>query len=698
MNSNITTEYPLGLIIFCLALAFLYTFFLYRKNNKFTDISKFKIRLMAVLRFTAVFLISVLLLSPVIKYLNITIEKPIIIIAQDNSESLVFQKDENNLAEYQKQIEALSVKLSENYEPVFYSFGEKSEKLQSFDYKQKETNISDLIEEIQNTYFNKNVGALIIASDGIYNKGINPLYSTTDINFPVYTIGLGDTTVYPDFSISKVRNNKIAFLGNKFPIQVYVDAKKLKGKTSTLKVFNNNIQIYSEQISVTSNEETKIIDLEVEAKTLGVQRFVIQISSLPDEKNLLNNYKEVAIEILDSRQKILIVANSPHPDISAIRQSLEDNDNYEVTYTKIDDFKGSIDEYNLVILHQIPSATNSATSLLSEIVSKDIPVIFIVGAQSSFNNINSLDLGLKITHLNSAFDESQSVLNTNFSLFEIEEDFTELVSKFPPLVCPFGTYDVSANLNVLMYQKINSIKTDYPLIAFNSETQSFNAKSCYITGEGIWRWRIYNYIEYQNQDLFDEFINKIIQYMALRVNKDRFVVDVDKIIDENKNVIFDSEVYNESYELVNNNDVNLDITDSAGNVFSYILDKNNKKYTLNVGTFPVGDYVYSANTKLDDEVFTKKGTFSVVKINLEAENIIADHNLLNQLSEQNNGQFYYPTQIDSLLANIQTNKNIVPISFSDKQLTDVINLKWLFFLIVGLISLEWFFRKFFGSY
>ncbi len=698
MNTNLTTEYPFWLIVFCLILAFLYTFILYRNNEKFGDIAKYKTWIMSVLRFTAVFLISVLLLSPVIKYLNTNIEKPIIIIAQDNSESLLLQDKNNELSDYQVKLKQLTDKLSETYEPVFYTFGEKVNKDSTIDFTEKETDFSLLFDEIQNTYYNKNVGALIIASDGIYNNGVNPLYKTSDVFFPVYTIGLGDTTVYPDFSISKTRNNKIAFLGNKFPIQVYVDAKKLKGKSSTLRVYNYGNQLFSQQLNIQGEDETEIIDIELEANTIGVQRYVIQITPLNIESNTLNNRTEIAIEILDSRQKVLILANSPHPDISAIQQALEDNDNYEVEYFRINDFTGSVKEYNLVILHQLPSETNYATTILSEIQTKSIPVIFITGAQSSFNNLNSLNFGLKITHLNKAYDESSPVLNTSFSLFEIEEDFAELVKKFPPLICPFGEYEKSASLNVLMKQKINGISTDYPLLAFNSETQNFAAKTCYITGEGLWRWRIYNFIEKENHDLFDEFINKIFQYMALKVNKDKFVVDVDKIIDENESVIFDAEVYNQSYELINNEDVNLDIIDSAGNVYSYIFDKSNQKYTLDVGSFPIGDYSYSANTKIDNEVTVKKGNFSVMSVNIEAQNIIADHTLLNQLSEQNNGKFYYPQQLDSLLNEIENNNNIVSISYSEKKLTDVLNFKFLFFLIVGLLSLEWFFRKFFGSY
>lgn len=698
MNNSIVTEQPIWLIIICLALAFLYSFILYRKSKQFEDLSKFKIKIMSVLRFFSVFIISFLLLSPVIKHLSITIEKPIIVFAQDNSESIILQDKHNQLSEYQQNIENIYNQLSEEYKIEYFSFGEEVSEEKAFEFDQKQTDFSELISEVNNTFFNRNVGALIISSDGIYNKGINPLYSTDDVFFPIYAVGLGDTTVYPDFSISNVRHNKIAFLGNKFPLLIFIDAKKLQGKKTNLKVYFGENQIFSKEIAIKKTEETVIEDVQIEAVAIGVQKYTIKIESLNEEKNKLNNIQEIAIEVLDSRQKILIIANSPHPDIGAIRKSLEDNDNYEIDYFNANDFSGSVKEYNLIILHQIPSLTNSATSLLTEISEKNIPTIFIFGAQSSYNNLNNLDKGLKITHLNNAFDEAQPFFNDNFAIFEIDEDFSSLLKKVPPLVCPFGTYEVSADLNVAIFQKINGIETDYPMISFSADNVNNSTKTCYISGEGIWRWRIYDYLENENHEKFDEFINKTIQYMALKINKDKFVVDVNKIINENENIIFDAEIYNDTYELVNENDVGLEITDSIGNVFNYNFDKSNKKYILDVGRFPIGDYKYSAKTLIDNEIKTKSGNFSIVKVNIESENTIADHNLLNQLALQNNGKFYYPEQLDSLSFDIVNNDNIVPISYSDKQLTDLLNLKWIFFLILGLLSAEWFFRKFFGGY
>ena len=201
-----------------------------------------------------------------------------------------------------------------------------------------------------------------------------------------------------------------------------------------------------------------------------------------------------------------------------------------------------------------------------------------------------------------------------------------------------------------------------------------------------------------NTEIFDNLINQIVQYLALQINKDRFIVNCKKIINENENILFSAEVYNQTYELINEKDVSLDITNSEGKVFSYVFSKTNKSYYLDVGILPEGKYNYTAKTTLDDNQLLKKGSFTVVPVDVEAENTIANHQILFKIANQNGGKLFYPNQFDSLMQNIRANENIAPISFSNKELTDVLNLKWLFFVILGFLSLEWFLRKFFGGY
>ncbi len=696
MNKSIITEYPAYFLIFTLALAFLYAFILYRKDKKYKDLAKQKIWIMATLRFLSVFIIASLLLSPLLKSLNIKIEKPIIVFAQDNSESIVV--GEKDIDVYKNDINVFLDKTNKNFETEKYNFGNEIQKKLDFIFEDKYTNISNLITSISDKYYNRNIGALIIASDGIYNQGINPIYAAKNIQFPIYTIKMGDTTIYKDINIKEIRHNKIAFVGNKFPIEVLMNAKKLKGQTTTLNVFSNGKNVFSKRINIDNNNFSKKINLEIEAEKSGVQQYSVSLTKHENEKNTKNNSQIFAIDVIDSKQKILIVANSPHPDISALKNAINTNQNFEVDFVTINQLEQNVNEYNLVILHQIPSKTNPASKLLSEISKNNTPTLFIFGTQSNFENINKLDNGLTINHLRNSYDEALIRQNKDFTLFEIDEDFLKITNKFPPLITPFGDYKIGSGTKTLFYQKIKTISTNKPLIAISPENLNNESKTAFITGEGIWRWRIQNYIQENNTELFDNLINQIVQYLALRINKDRFIVDVPNIIKETNDINFTAEIYNESYELINNEDVTVDITNSEGKVFSYIFSKNNKLYFLEIGTLPVGNYSYSAHSKIDNKDVTKNGSFTITEVNIETENTIANHQILYQLANENGGKMYDYTTLNELLEDLKKNENITPISFSNKELTDFLSFKWIFFLILFLLSLEWFLRKFYGGY
>jgi len=651
---------------------------------------------MAAFRFIAVFIIAMLLLSPLIKSTRKYIEKPVVIFAQDNSESVVMNKDSDMYrTKLKPEINSLIDKLSEKFEVNSYSFGQSINEELAFDFTDKNTAISYLFDELKNRYSNRNVGAVIISTDGIYNEGTNPVYSASDFGFPVYSIALGDTNIQKDIILTEVNYNKIVFLGNRFPIQSVVDVKELKGVKTNLSIFNGNTAVFSTELSVNSDSYTEIVNTELEAKKTGLQHYRINLSKDNREINLKNNYREIVIEVIDSRQKILILANSPHPDISAIRESLKSNENYEVQYYTIKDFQKSVIGYNLLILHQLPSHSNPVTSLLQEIYKNEIPVLFITGSQSSVQNLNNLKTGINIISSKESLEESQASFNDQFILFEIGEKTRDFFSSAPPLITPFGNYSINSSAQVLFFQKIKSIITTKPLLYFSQQADN---KTGFITGEGIWRWKIYDYAQHSNHEQFNDLINKIVQYLALKLNREPFNVYNKNVLDENEPVIINAELYNQSFELINEPDVNIEILNEENNKYKFAFNKTLKSYRLNAGVFPVGDYTYSASVTFNGTNYSESGKFTVLPVNIESANTVANHKVLYQLSAKTNGGVYYPGQIDSLCNKLNNNKNILPVSYSEQKLTELINLKTLFFIILALIAAEWFTRKFFGSY
>ena len=255
---NIVTEYPAWFIIFCLLTGAVFAAILYRKNPKH-EFSKLVVRTLMVFRFISISIISFMLLSPLLKSVQHSVENPVIIFAQDNSQSITLGKDTvGGGAGMETRIASLIDDLEEDFEVRTFSFSDGVNEGLDLSMEGKQTDMSLLFDELITRFSNRNVGALIVSSDGLYNSGMNPLYASEKIKFPIYTIALGDTNVRRDLFIRKVNFNRIAFLGNTFPIEIVMGANQCRGLKSVLTVAQSGDMVFSKNIDITDDQFSEI--------------------------------------------------------------------------------------------------------------------------------------------------------------------------------------------------------------------------------------------------------------------------------------------------------------------------------------------------------------------------------------------------------------------------------------------------------
>ncbi|MEQ8910045.1 MAG: hypothetical protein RIC95_12680 [Vicingaceae bacterium] len=697
MKLNLLSQYPWWMFVFCALLGALYAVVLYRKDRKLNEFSKPLIFLLAFLRGALVTFLAALLLAPLIKYQSKKVEKPKIVIAQDVSESIVLNKDSSYYRDtLPQEIDALKSKLSKDHEVYHYHFDEKLSKADTLPtYQGQLTAFDELFEGVEERYANRNFGALILLSDGIYNQGSNPLYQKSSERFPIYTVALGDTAIRRDLKVETVLHNEVAYLGNDFPVEIEILANKAKGQNSVVKLLRNGKTLWSENIKLKKEQEVVKLRTEVEAKQVGVQRYELIVEPLNKELNQKNNRKSFYLDVLDGRQKILIIADAPHPDIAALKTSLSKNKNYEVESTLASDFKGDVKNYNLLILHQLPSNRHKVESLLAAAKDNRISTWYIVGQKSKVALYSKQETALNLKTQMREFNEVLPLYHTAFPLFNLTEKQQKEFKAYPPLRLPFGEYKLASQAYPLLKQKIGSVNTEAPLLAFR---ELEGRKTATLVGEGLWRWRIANYAAFQSHNSFDELISKTVQYLALKADKSYFRLSHKKRFLENEKVEFEAQLYNKSYELVNDPEVNILLTDQNGKEYPYLFSRSQNAYFLNLASLPVGNYRYTASTVLGGKEYQEVGEFSVEKIQLEAAQTVADHNLLYRLAKESGGELVYPKQLSTLVEKLNQRSDIVSISYAEDKIEEVIKLKWIFFILLALLSLEWFLRKRNGAY
>ncbi|MBK8700181.1 MAG: hypothetical protein IPN29_11880 [Saprospiraceae bacterium] len=699
MIERISFHYPWWFIIFCLLAGAIYAYLLYRKESRFTDGPAWLKPVMAALRAMAIFIITLLLLSPIIKSITEDKKEPIVIIAEDRSTSIKSGTATEKLAVYKNKLSEIEGKIGSKFAVETLFFGDKVSNDSFTGFSSSSTNLSEGIQYIYDNYADQNVGAIVITSDGIFNEGSHPAYTNVNFNAPVYTVALGDTSIRKDVVVKNVLYNKIAYLGDKFPIQIDLAAYNFKGSSAKLRIEKSGEQrrvITEQSININDPSFFNSSEIMLDADQTGIVRYSISVIPLPGEISTANNKRDIYIEVLDGRQQVLILANAPHPDISAFQNLISSNKNYKVT-TAIAGFdRPNLSAYDLIILHNLPSDDHDLSAELTIIKNKQLPLLFVAGTQINQVRFNQIQEVINIRGNTRTNEDAEAALNADFDLFTLSEDLKSQVQKFPPLTSSFGTYTLEPGAEALFYQKIKKIPTRYPLIAFSEKS---GVRTGVLAGEGIWKWRISEFADYQNNERVAELTNKMVQLLTVKEDKRKFKVNLSKqIYKDNESIVFDAQLYNDAFEMINEPDVFLVIKNEKRAEFKYNFSKTNNYYTLDAGQFPEGNYSYTATTVYKGIPQTYNGRFTVQSIQLEAYELTARHDVLFTLSQKFNGRMFLVENMEALADSILQNKSLKPVIFQTTQSKTLIHYKWLFFVILLFLSAEWFLRRYYGSY
>ncbi|MFW0717255.1 hypothetical protein [Pedobacter sp. N23S346] len=674
----------------CVALGVLYAWLLYRGNKNLDK--KLQYGLTAI-RVIAIAAIAWLLFAPLIKTLNYTLDKPIIIIGQDNSLSVGQVKAAGfNQKLYEDNLKTLQDKLSDKYEVKVYNFSDSIAEGFNFKNQGKLTDASGFFQKVRDEYTNRNIGAIVLATDGIFNHGGNPLYSINQINAPVYTIALGDSIPKRDLLISNVNYNNIVYLDDDFTIEVQVQAFQSDRENTTLTVSQNGSKVAQQSVVIKGNSFIKTIPIKLHAGKIGVQKYTVQLAALSNEITTRNNSQTFYVEVIDGRQKVLLAAASPHPDLSVLKEAISINKHYEVKLALADDLNTTDpSKYDLIVLYQLPDVQNISASFLQKITALKKPVWYILGAQSGINAFNKIQNQVNLTSSDGSVQEVYPDIASGFTSFNLTEEDQKIFSAFDPLLSPFGRLTVNASVSPVFNQRIGKVSTQQPLLFFTNEN---GLKVGYLMGEGLWRWKLSEAKNEVGQSSLNDLISKTVQYLSVKDDKRRFKVFTSKsAYDENEAIQFNATLYNDSYQAINEPEVNLQIKNEAGKVFNYTFSKTNNAYQLDAGTMVAGNYSYVSNTSIGGKKFTASGSFYVNSLIAEYQQTTANHQLLNTIAKQSNGELFMPADLLKIADEILKNENIKTISYEDRKYDELINMKWLFGLILLLLSVEWFLRK-----
>jgi hypothetical protein len=636
---------------------------------------------LAFIRFLTLFSVLVLLINPVFSRKTFEIKKTPLPIIVDNSESIKELNNSNLSNDFYTKISS-NKELNEKFDVQLYSFDDDFVSLKNIDFSGKQTHIDNVAKNLKQIYRNENY-PIVLFTDGNQTKGSDYVYSFEE-NTALYPIVLGDTTTVFDLKINQINVNKYAFLKNKFPVEVFLQYNGNDAVTSTFSIQNGNQIVHKQNITFSSKEKVKSIQVLLDASSIGIQKYKAAIISSKPEKNKINNYKNFAVEVIDQRTEIALISDINHPDLGAIKRSIEINEQRKVTIVKpleIKDLKG----YSFLIFYQ-PNTSFNTVFELNKIAQLNTFIITGTNTDFLFLNRNQSDFTFRMSSQKESYFAKY---NSGFNLFSQDNIGFD---NFSPLENSFGTItSKTASVN-LLDATIRNIQTGNPLLSF-SETGK--QRKAYLFGENIWKWRMETHLKKKSFNDFDLFMDKTIQYLASNSSKKTLTVDYQSFYNAGETIEITAQYFNKNYELDENAQLTIQLTNSdTKKTKLYNFLKSSLDYQVQFDDLEKGNYQFIVKEKETKTSFS--GSFEVLEFDFEKQFVNPDKTRLEQLAANTSGKVYYLDQLEALITSLNENTKYLPVQKEVIKKSPLIDWKWLLILICFLLSIEWFSRKYNG--
>ena len=622
------------------------------------------------------------LLNPSITKESIINQKAKLSVLVDNSSSITFFK-KDSLVHAILQNFKTHKKLNKRFDINYYSFGNLFQQSDSFSFDENQTDISMPLERISKIQKNAS-NAIVLLSDG--NQTIGNDYQYTSIKDPVFPVVIGDTTKFQDVKIAQINVNRYSFINNQFPVESILQYEGTQTIKLRYSLENNGKIIFSERINFSEKNNSHILKTFIKASKEGTNFFTSKIEYLENEKNVVNNSKNFSVEVIDKQSEILIVSSFYHPDLGALKKAIESDKQRKVTIRIVDNKNIQLNNYQLVVLYQ---PNNKFNIIIDQLNSNKSSFMLITGSKTDWLFLNNKSLGINKKNINQLENYSARFYNGFLNFSQKNIGFENL----PPMIDYYGETTVSIPHQTLLYQSINGFSSQNPLLATANHN---NQKKVFLFGEGIWKWRSSSFLKNDSFQYFDEFIGNLVQYASNKKIRNRLDLDITSFYNANSSIQIGAFYVDENYQF-----------DDRATILFTIKNKNSKKkqtfpfslsgssYQLELTSLEAGEYEYTI--EVDGRNISKKGTFKVNEFLVEEQFTNANSYKLELLAQKTAGKLYFEDKYRLVIDDLTNDTRFSTIQKSKKTIDKLVNWQWLMLLIIGLLSLEWFIRKYIGK-
>lgn len=702
---KINLNFSFNYIYFVIGLILLIFYSIYVYKFTLPPVSKFKRFFLITLRSAGIVLLLFIFFEPVVTITQKIIQTPTNLFYIDNSRSIKIEDKTNRLATIKNLIEEIK---SSNLkgDNKFYSFGSSIKRLSKdslsfLKFDEPSTDFSEIFKNINQT--KDNISSVIVISDGVITQGSTPIYTAQKLDIPVFTVGIGDSTKRNDVEIKNVLHNDFIYAETPTTIIATILNKGFADKSSIVTLLENNKIIEQKNLTL-DKSGVNTVSFDYTPQTSGEKKLSIKAENLEGEASYQNNQRVFYINVLSNKTNVLIISGSPSTDFTFIKNSLSEDKNLKVnSLVQINagnfleqNVNQKLDSASVIFLIGFPTNTTSDefyNRLINKLEKHNTPLFLILNADVSVNKLEKIkfDLPFNVQKIENNYMSVQPDISANESTNPlIEGNSLSEWNNLPPVNQPFTILTVNPESKILSKVRLGSVPRNNPLII----TRNFGSKrSIAIIAKDIWRWKLQT--ANKSLSLFDRFIINSTRWLnAPEDNKRVKIYTLKKFYSGGEPIEFAAQVYDESFNSVNNAEVKVEINGIDLKNTLTLNSVGNGLYEGSISLNKNGDYTFNGSANLDGQTIgSDNGNFNIGDIDIELTDSRMNYELLNNLANQTHGKYFPPKDINSLIQQIN---ELNLKSSKEKLLTSEIRLwsdEWLLIIVIMLFSVEWFLRK-----
>lgn len=575
------------------------------------------------------------------------------------------------------------------------------------------TDIAAAVRELATEKEHLNLRAAVLLSDGVYTLGQNPLYDAERLGIPFYTVGIGDSSEQKDVSVDRVTTNDIAFSDVRTPVEVTIRSSGFGGEHLQVTLLGAGKELDRAPLLLQEGSREYIVHLSYIPEGEGEKRLSVTIPVLPQEVTEKNNRRAFTVRVLKSNLHVLILAGSPGPDLSILRQTVAEQPNLSVRtfaqkpgggFYEGEVSRAVVDSTDcLMLVDMLTASTQQSTAdlighLLGE---RNIPLLYVGGREVDASRLTVIQEGLPFTFAQAGTMEETISATPEPSqrgnpLLDLGSEVTfESWTRLPPVYRTIGTYKTAPGASVLVSCTPSQNLPGGPLILTRA---AGNRKSLAITGYGIWRWRLMAQGDPATEQLLPAFMHAAIRWLTTPEDLRRFsVAPTQGMYPVGEAASFTGRLFSATGQTLDDARVRIVLHSVNQVAESDLRSLGDGRYGGSIEGLGEGVYSYRGTAEWHGgTVGVDTGSFTVGGMDLEFRETRMNIGLLRQLAFRTGGAYFSPAELPRLDSALRAQTTFVPVQVRNTIDVELWNLRYLLAVLIALFAAEWVLRKWHG--